>query len=277
MSIKNTKERMMLDAYLDNELSAEEARQFEERLRTDPRLRRAVEEERTFRAALRAYVVKTQAPPELRTRMEALITSTLEAEATPPSSWWEKMRAWLESPPSVPRWALAVYTMLLILLIGSGVWATRTLISPQETHSVFRKLGGKHVVYTSPAPVVDIRGTPDEIADWFRTRVSWSVRVPDIPGWQVVGGRLGEYHHQPLVYLLYKRDGKYMALLLFTAREDDFPTNTRRNVDGKVVYIGTAWEHPLLLWREGDVGFALVGYSGQSVAELENIFRTLNR
>jgi len=276
MNIRNTNERMVLDAYLDKELSAEEAQQFEQRLQKDPELRRALKAEQQFRAALRAHVKQTRAPAAFRTQIDELIKSSPSAEENKPShSWWEQIRAWLQSPASVPRWALAMYTIVILLLVGGGTWISRNVAPPQEKHTVFRKLGGKHIVYTTPSPVLDVTGTPQEVTVWFQSRAPWPVRVPQFPGWHLVGGRLGEFHHQPMIYLLYERNDRYVALMLFAAREDDFPPNARRHINGKEVYVGSAWDHPILLWREGEVGYALVGDTRQSTDELLALFQTL--
>ncbi|MDQ7029808.1 MAG: hypothetical protein Q9O62_08545 [Ardenticatenia bacterium] len=277
MNTGDTELRLLLHAYLDQELSAEEVSQFEERLRTDPQLRQALEDERAFRDALRAHVCQTHAPPTLRAHVEALITSGHRAvERRLASTWWNRMRAWLHTLPSTPRWIIAAYTVLVLLAIGSGVWMSRTVWPAEKKHTVFRQLGGKHVVYTTGEPVLDVEGSAEEIADWFRSRAPWPVRVPQISGWRLVGGRLGEFHHQPLVYLLYERQGNYLGLLLFVPREDDFPPDARRDLNGQATYLGVAWERPVLVWREEDVGYALVGYAGQPIEDVERIFRTLS-
>ncbi len=257
-----------LHAYLDGELSVQQARAFEERLARDPALRRALDEERTFRERFRARMRQVRAPSSLRADVAHLLQ---EASASPrPTSWWEKVRSWLDVSHQMPRWAMALYTALLIVLIVGTSWFVqqRPVPTGDVPHTVFRKLAGKHNVYVYPTPLVDISGTPAEVAAWFQKRTSRAVTVPQLPGWALVGGRVGEFHHQPTLHLIYRQNGQYVSLIVFVPRDDDFPPSSRRSLDGREVYVGTAWEQPVILWREGGNGYALIGESGQALDTL---------
>ncbi len=259
---------MYLHAYLDGELSPQEKQWFEEQLQADPRLRQALEQEREFRARFRARMRQVQAPVSLRARVHQHIA---EERSLSPQAWWSSLREWLLSPWRVPRWALVVYTLLVVLLVGTGTWLSQQPLGGDVPHTVYRKLAGKHRVYVYPSPLVDVTGSPDEIATWFTERTSWPVTVPDLPNWTLVGGRVGEFHHQPTLHLIYRQDGRYISLILFAARDSDFPPDARQEWQGREVYVGTAWDRPVILWREGKRGYALIGEVNQPLEDLKRL------
>jgi anti-sigma factor RsiW len=141
---------------------------------------------------------------------------------------------------------------------------------------VFRQFAGKHAVYLEVAPSLDVRGEPDEVAVWLQERVSFPVSIPTFPDWTLEGGRLGEFHHQAIAHLIYDRVGQHVSLTLFDPLETDFPGSARNRLDGADFFIGTDDQQTVILWRIGDVGYALVGDSSLPTAELLSIAISLN-
>ena len=259
-----------LHAYLDGELPEQEARALEERLAREGALRRALEMERAFRERFRARMRRVHAPPALRADVERLLQKEKRRSTSRLLSWWESILAWLRTSQPMPRWALVLYTALIVFLIGGTSWLIQQRPTPPSDvpHTVFRKLAGKHNVYVYPTPLVDITGTPAEVAAWFHNRTGRAVSVPQLPEWTLVGGRVGEFHHQPTLHLIYRQGAQYLSVIVFAPRDEDFPPSSRRIVSGREVYVGTAWEQPVILWLEGDNGYALIGERGQSLEAL---------
>ncbi len=263
----------MLHAYLDGELSPDVRQQFERRLAQDAALRAALEGERRFREALRRRVRQTRAPASLYRRVDALFDEFEAAHEDPTPTLWDRILDWFRTPARVPRWAAVAYAMVLLLMVGSVLQLERPRVEPatgtQATaHTVFRRLGGKHAVYFSGTPVLDVRGTPEEIAAWFNGRVTFPITVPQLPGWKLEGARLGEFHHVGTMHLLYTRSDRRISLILFEPRDSDFPEDTRRTVDGRDVFVGAFDAYPVILWRDAEVGYALVGDEGMPLEEL---------
>lgn len=255
----------MIHAYLDGELSRQEQVKFESRLTQEPALATALEGERHFRRGFRKHVRQTTAPASLRRAVEAALTTAPPPLATRGQRLWQ----WLTRPQTFqPATALAIVAVWSILL-STGVWWLSQPAGPVENHSVFRQLAGKHGVYLQREPVdTDITGSPSEIRQWFASRLPFSVTVPTLSGWQLEGGRLGEFHHLGTAHLVYDDGSRHISLTLFAARESDFPADSKQIIQGKKFFVGQDDHRVAILWRVGEVGYALVGDPGISAAEL---------
>ncbi len=254
---------VLLHAYLDDKLSAEERLAFEQRLRREPELREKLAFERQFRAQFRETVMRTKTPERLYARVEALLeadASTRHASA-PSRSWLN----WLQEAVSMPRWAMVATALVILVLLGSEALQ---LASPATPHTSFRRLAGKYDVYFMPDPVLDVQGDADQVNAWFQGRVSWPVNAPAWAEWTFMGGRLAEFHHEPAVYLLYEGDGQRFAFIEFSPRPSDFPEAKRQVVDGRTLYVDEAFSHPVILWQEGGVGYGLIGDITLSIEDL---------
>ncbi len=254
----------LLYAYLDDELSAEERAAFEKQLHRQPELRKRLEFERQFRAHFRQTVRQTEAPARLHARVEALLEA--ETSASPASASFRSWLAWLQGAVMLPRWAMAAAALALLILLGGEV--IQFVSTPAAPHTSFRRLAGKYDVYFTPEPVLDVHGDGEQIEAWFQSRVAWPVHPPVWPGWTLMGGRLAEFHHEPAVYLLYEGGNQRFAFIEFAPRASDFPEEKRQVVDGRALFVDEAFDHPVILWQEGDVGYGLIGDATQSVEDL---------
>ena len=280
----DAKTRQLLYAYVDKELSDEARHHFEARLADEPWLATALNEERQLRARLQAHVRRHHAPPSLRDRVK----QTLSLHTQPPTSsqadaptssgassdndqkpsWWQRIGLWWRTPlPLQPAFLLS-YTLFWFVILGSVIVATRPALSqvatgtqPTENHSVFRQLAGKHGVYFAIDAPLDVRGTKREIIEWFQPRVpsSTSISIPTLDGFRLEGARLGEFHHQGTVHLLYRRADELISLTLFLPRDTDFPQNSWLEVENRAFFVGDDGTRHAILWRHADTGYALVG------------------
>ena len=159
---------------------------------------------------------------------------------------------------------------MVLFVLGAGFSAL--FVSPstptKTTHTAFRRLAGKHAVYFSDVPVLDVQGDPNQVAAWLQSRAPWPVAVPQLTGWSLAGGRLGEFHHEPAIFLLYQRDGQRLSLVQFSPRESDFPPEARQRLPGRDVYVDKAMGYPVVLWQQNGVGYGLIGDKSQTVEQL---------
>ncbi len=264
----------LMHAYLDQELSPEEARWFEQRLARDPSLRKRLEAEKRFRNVFRQQMQQTVAPAHLRRNVEALlanhasVSAPVSQESGAPT-WWDRFVAWLRGTTPLPHWAMAAGVMIL-LVATIGVGATEFMASPpaKTTHTSFRRLAGKHLVYIQPSLALDVTGSQDAIAAWFQTRTTNPIVIPTLPGWTLVGGRLGEFHHEPALFLFYQQGDRILSLVEFTPRDTDFPEENAYNLDGIRVYEDIAMDRPVILWQQQGRGYGLIGDASQTLADL---------
>ena len=264
--------RQMLYAYLDHELSDEARRSVEARLENEPLLAIALQEEQQLRARLQTHVRQHHAPTSLHHRVREALSSP-----TPSPSWWHSIALWWRTPWPLQPVFLLSYTLFWLVILGSVIYSTRPALGqvaseprPAENHSVFRQLAGKHGVYFAIDAPLDVRGTNREIIDWFQTRVpaSTSVMIPTLSGWTLQGARLGEFHHQGTVHLLYRRADQFISLTLFYPRDSDFPQDTRLEIEDQTFFVGDDGQRQAILWRRDDTGCALVGDSSLTREEL---------
>jgi anti-sigma factor RsiW len=100
-------------AYVDGELSADEARAFEAALQHDPALR-ALEQK------LRRTIVAVEALPQLESPSVALRRQVLTAIDAQPRPWLERLGAWLTPGRLVP-----VGMAMAALVAGVVAWSPR--------------------------------------------------------------------------------------------------------------------------------------------------------
>lgn len=255
-----------LQAYLDRQLTPEERAAFEARLTQEPDLATALAGEQRLRIGLRTRMRQTRAPASLRA---TLASSRSTSAAGRPwrlrwSNWWSTPR------PVSPSLATAVLLLIFMVAALLGRWSgVDQPVVPAEDHTVFRQLAGKHAVYLQDSPVpLDVRGQPADVAAWFDPRLPFPVTIPTLTGWNLEGGRLGEYHHRPAAHLVYDRTGQHLSLTLFTPQETDFPPAARRQMEGHQFFAGDDGRHPVLLWQQEEVGYALVGDPALPAEEL---------
>ena len=266
----------MLYAYLDNELSEEARHHFEARLAHEPLILIALKEEQELRERLQTHVRQHHAPASLRDRVKQALSlhtqSPTSSQTDAPASsgkkpsWWARFGLWWRTPlPLQPAFLLS-YTLFWFVILGSVIYSSRPALSqvssetrPAENHSVFRQLAGKHGVYFAIDHPLDVRGTNNDIINWFQKRVPFAISIPALSGWTLQGARLGEFHHQGTVHLLYRRANQLISLTLFFPRDSDFPQKTRLEVEDQAFFVGDDGQRKAILWRHDDTGYALVG------------------
>jgi anti-sigma factor RsiW len=250
-----------IHAYLDDLLGPEDRSAFEARLLAEPSLAAALENERRFRVGLRARLRQAHVPRSLRTDIQATLA---RSEAKSP---WSRLTGWLSTPLAIQPYAAIAYTLLLFVIFSGLVWWFNQPFSFDD-HAVFRQFAGKHAVYLEIAPTLDVRGEPADIAAWFEQRVPFPVSIPTLADWTLEGGRLGEFHHQGIAHLVYDQAGQHISLTLFVPRETDFPADARQQINDTEFFVGGDDQHTVILWRIGDVGYALVGESSLTTDKL---------
>jgi anti-sigma factor RsiW len=257
--------RKTLYAYLDGELSAVERAKFEQRLASDKTVAEALEQERIIRQGLQTQAKRHQAPASLQ-QFVALALAEAEAktdsEPSPPkpSGLW----SWLQQRQAIPNW---VTLLISLLWVGLGLTLWLVIMTPNTTppvealasHSSFKRLAGKHKVFFEYQPVFDVVGEPDLIETWFTGRIPFQPSLKEPAQWKLQGARLGEFHHEGTIQLLYIYQNQALTLIMFPPEADDFPPSKAVEYQNHRFYLGDDGERQAVLWQEDDVGYALIG------------------
>jgi len=240
-----------LFAFLDGELTPAQQLVLVKHLAACPFCRRRLEYEASVKALVAEKAGRQVAPPGLR---QQIITKIEELEARP--SLWQRLNA----PVSVrPLFGLGLAALLMIValipafLLYSGTGGGRAA-------PVFEQLASKHAVFGTERNALEVAGGAAEIAAWYTGKGDLAFTVPQPAGLELLGARLSDLHHARALQLIYESKRQYVSLFLFKSLDEDFPASRRQTYDGEDFYTGS-WEgYNIVLWRLGEMGYALVAH-----------------
>ena len=183
-----------LDAYLDEELAAGDARTLEAHLAQCTTCTRAREERLALRAAIKARLPAFQAPDGLRDRVRGALRA---ASPAPGAQRWAARNLW---PP------LALAASFAVVALGSWQLALRRAAGETLAQAVLES----HVrSLMSPAGhLTDVPSSDQHtVKPWFNGRLDFSPPVSDFSGrgYPLVGGRLDYVAGRPVAALVYGR------------------------------------------------------------------------
>ncbi len=180
-----------LDALLDGELDAAEARELEAHLAQCPECNRFRNERLALRAAIAARVPAFTAPDTLRQR----VRSAIRAAAPAGSSRRYAPLLWR---------SLAVAASLAVVAAGSWRLAIRRAAGDALADAVL----ASHVRSLMPGHLTDVPSSDQHtVKPWFNGRLDFSPPVSDFAGrgYPLLGGRLDYLDGRPVAALVYGR------------------------------------------------------------------------
>jgi anti-sigma factor RsiW len=207
-----------------------------------------------------------------RAEAEAALTAALERLPQYPASPALKHRlraAWPEAPPSrrpwrrrlhvlVPALALAAITVVLAPI----AW-DRLAVRPDRARAerLVAEAVNDHVrVLISAQPLEVKSGGIHQVRPWFTGRLDFAPVVPfegdaEFP---LQGGAVGYFVDRKAAVLVYGHRLHTISLLVFRADGLDWPRRGWTRVGGVDAYADATRGFNALLWRRGDLGYALV-------------------
>lgn len=222
-----------LHAFVDNEVSAEQAAEIEQALRADPELAQKVE---TWR------------------RQRDLLKQTYDSvlgETLPPS-----LMAALRNGGSLtarPYFAMAA-AVALVVLGGLAGWFMARQPQQVDAADIANDALYAHQVYSAEVrhPVEVKADERDHLQTWLSKRVGTPFTVPDLTaeGYSLLGGRLLVIDGKPAAFLMYE-DAKAMRISILlssavTGGETALHVEQRGNLTA-------------CYWRDGNLAFAVAG------------------
>jgi anti-sigma factor RsiW len=190
----NTQETRLLQAYVDGELDAAAALEFEARLRNDADLRTACEGLREMSAAMREHADYHAAPHAFAARIRAALPDApREAQPRP---WTFFGMPWFRPA--------AVLAAGLALGLGIGV----ALMRPDEGALIAREVIASHVRATLSDRLIDVASSDQHtVKPWLSAHLPFSPQVTDLSGegFRLAGARVDFIAGKPVAVLVYKR------------------------------------------------------------------------
>ena len=224
-----------LDAWLDDELAPEEAREVMEHVAACAECAKARDEALRLRASLRAELPRFEASQMLQARIRA-------AARRPALERWRPRRL---------GWMAAA----AVLLTAVGTWqvATRRAEGNQLAEAVL----ATHVRSLMPGHLTDVVSSDQHtVKPWFNGRLDFSPPVPDFAakGYPLVGGRMDYIAGRAVATLVYARRLHMISVTLWPrgAGPDAGPASWTRQG-----YHLLHWSTPeYVYWVASDLGQA---------------------
>ena len=242
MKCKDARKRTYVSEY--PEIVSNELREAREHIRECAQCREFIEGERAFGSLLRNSIGKDKTPRELKNRVLAM-----------------KDHKTLKSV----YLRIAVVASLLFLVIAGYM-----LMPHGDGAPVIRQIIDDHIQFR-PSPNIQISASdPEQIETWFRGKVDFSVRIPQLAA-SLRGGRLCFLDGKRFALVFYEHAGTQISLFI-TDRMDFEKIDNDKEVlvkDRKVRLVEDRG-YTLLLWQERGLSYALI--SDLDVNEIRKVF-----
>ena len=219
-----------LDAYLDGELAAVDARELEAHVAQCRECMEFRDRRLALRAAIKARVPTFPAPDVLR----------------------QRVRATVRKAPRVRPWrSLAIAASLAVVALGTWQLAARQSAGEMLAGDVFTS----HVRSLMPGHLTDVLSSDQHtVKPWFNGKLDYSPPVYDFAGrgYPLIGGRLDYVGSRPVAALVYSRRQHVINVVLWpTARGGALGPTTQTRQGYHVLH----WNTPAYAyWVVSDLG-----------------------
>ena len=234
-----------LDAYLDDELAAADARELEAHLAQCRECARFRNERLELRAAIRAQVPTFEAPATLRDRVRAAVGATGGVARAPRRFAVRGM--WR---------SLALAASLVVVALGS--W--RLALQRAAGESLADDVLTSHIRSLMPGHLTDVLSSDQHtVKPWFNGRLDYSPPVYDFSGrgYPLLGGRLDYVDGRSVAALVYGRRQHLINVFLWPAAGRPAAVPSTRTRQGyHLLHWATA---DYTYWAVSDLGLPELG------------------
>jgi anti-sigma factor RsiW len=198
--------------YLDDELQGEERGMVEAHLADCESCAALFARELNFLNAIRKGAPFHVAPPELRAKVEKILSQERVVEESRPR------RA------SRMSWLVAAAAVLLLLVLPLLVWRVykQSNVPPVTASAFALKAADTHLRHMrGQLPLEMESGSPQQISSWFLNKVNFSVKLPNYQEssgqdklYTLEGARLVNYQSDYAAYVAYRMKDRPISLVI---------------------------------------------------------------
>lgn len=230
--------RTILHGYLDGELDAPRAAEFEHHLEHCRECAEALGTEESLRSSLQRAGLSEQAPVSLRKKIRADLNAST-ATALPRSL---RIPAW--------RWLAVAAAILIVASVSWYAWP-RFQNSAASSSVTAAEIIDAHVRSLQPGHLTDVASTDQHtVKPWFNGKLAFVPPVKDHAdeGFPLVGGRLDVLGGQNVAALVYARRKHFINVFVWPTKEADTPIHPPGSRQGY------QWRH----WRHQGMEFCAI-------------------
>lgn len=260
--------RNQIAFYLDDELEGGDRTEFDEHLRACETCREIFERERRFFESIRDCSPLYAAPPELRARVEQILSAAPSPHATP-AKLLHRIQRSLRLPGSRftgflnPRTVAAL--LAAFLLIGWGlIEYMKTRPSPPSQFAMMAvATHQRHLREQLPLEIGS--DVPERISNWFAGKVPFSVKLPNYQEssgqeklYRLEGARLVGYNNGYAAYVAYLMQKRPISLVV-TSEATAKPSGGEEIVSkGLTFHYDSIQGLKVITWSDRGLTYALV-------------------
>ena len=240
----------VLHGYLDGELDAARAEDFERHLVSCSECVAALEAQERLRSSLQSARLYERAPVALRQKLNAQLSNPAlraSAAASPFASW---------------RWLAAAAAFLIVILFG---WRMLPGLPGARETPLVASIVDAHLRSLQPGHLEDVVSSDQHtVKPWFDGKVDFAPPVHDFAsqGFPLQGGRLDVVRGRTVAVLVYARRKHLINVFVWPTKEADSPPSSGSQ-------LGYHW----INWRSGDLEICAVSdVSPEDLSDLQHLF-----
>ncbi len=229
--------RTVLHGYLDGELDATRAAEFELHLEGCRECTTSLGSEESLRSSLGRSGLYENAPAGLRSKVRA----GLNAMTAPPAV--VRIPAW--------QWLSVAATIVVVASVSWFAWLRPSRDSSATTPFTVAEIIDAHVRSLQPGHLTDVASTDQHtVKPWFNGKLAFVPPVKDFAdeGFALVGGRLDVLGGQNVAALVYARRKHIINVFVLPTKEPDTP------IHPPGLRQGYQWRH----WRRQGMEYCAV-------------------
>ncbi len=245
----------VLHGYLDGELDAARAAEFERHLLSCPQCVAEIEAQEKLRSTIQNAGLRERAPEKLRRNLQAAISGTAE-----PAKTVIPMRPRTSVRPT--WWLTLAAAAVFAIVLGSRFLPNLT--QGRGGDEMTAAIVDAHLRSLQPGHLEDVISTDQHtVKPWFDGRIDFAPPVHDFvsDGFPLQGGRLDVVRGKTVAVLVYGRRKHIINVFVW-------PTSERDESPQQGSQLGYNW----IDWRKGGMEFSAISdVSAPDLAELQKL------
>ena len=245
----------VLHGYLDGELDAARASEFERHLESCPECLAALEAQETLRSALQRAQLYETAPVALRRKVRANLSAANGGKSG--------LRLSPLRLPAVTSWLAVAAAILLVAFVA---WRVVSNFNDKNQYQAAEMVDA-HLRSLQSGHLTDVTSTDQHtVKPWFNGKLDFSPPVRDFAndGFPLQGGRLDVLHGRTVAALVYGRRKHVVNVFVW-------PTSERDVTPRSGSQLGYQWVD----WRKGGMEFCAI--SDTPYTDLDQLHRLISQ